>query len=374
MAFAFQSIPPVIPLIIEDLNISHAQAGLVMGFYFIPGIFLSILVGFLADKYKAKNIIILSLVLIILGSLIVSFSPSYVPVISGRLVAGIGALSTSIVIPLIVSRWFIGKELGLSMSIFHTGVPMGSVLSFNIMPALARTFGWRSSQWFTAIFAFIALVIFLLFFMESPAEGRRNGQTGKKSLSDIARIGTPIWLLGMVWMLYTASISSFLNFSTDFLVRNGFSITKAGFASGMIPMIGLFSIPVVGLLIDKFHAQKLFIASAGAGIAILFVLIYSYPQLSVLLISIMGLFSALVPTSVTTSVPLYVAADKMGLAFGLTNTLSNAGGIITPYAAGFLRDFSGSYQMSFWLFSFLCILITFFIFVLVLNKYRTVND
>lgn len=368
MAFAFQSLPPVIPLIIEELKISHAQAGLLMGFFFFPGIVLYIFVGFLADKYRAKNIIVPSLLLIITGALIVAFSSTYFMAGAGRFITGTGALSTSIVIPLVLSRWFRGKELGLSMAIFHTGVPMGSVLSFNIMPVLAGIFGWRSSQWLTASMALLSLVVFLSLFIEAPDQNKREDKRAMAAITGISNISGAVWLLSVIWMLYTSATSSFLNFSTDFLVRNGFSITLAGFSSGLIALVSLFFTPLAGLLIDKFHPQKLFLASAGVVLAVLFILIFNFPHLSIPFISMMGLFASLVPASVTTLVTLYMAPEKMGYAFGLINTLSNAGGVFSPYMAGFFRDFSGSYKLSFWFFSFLSILIVAAVFILVLKK------
>jgi len=373
MALAFQSVPPVIPLIIEDLKISHAQAGLLMGLFFLPGIFLSIPVGFLSDKYKARNIILPSLLLIILGSAMVALSPSYGLVGAGRFITGIGALSTSIVIPTIIAKWFLGKELGLSMSIFHTGVPLGAVISFNVMPALAGIFGWRSSQWLVALFALVALIVFLIIFIDSPAERRKESREGQKSLAGILKIGTAVWLLGLIWMLYTSSVSAFLSFSTDFLVRNGFSITTAGFASGLLPVASLISIPVVGLLIDKFHLQKLFIGSAGLILTGFYFVIFNFPNLSIPLLFTVGIFSSLVPPSVSTLVQQLVKEGKMGFAFGLINTLSNAGGLLAPYIAGYLRDFSGSYLLSFWFYSFLSILITVLVMVLVLRKYGRID-
>ncbi len=65
-----------------------------------------------------------------------------------------------------------------------------------------------------------------------------------------------------------------------------------------------------------------------------------------------------------------MAPEKIGLAFGLTNALSNAGGVLMPYAAGFFRDFTGSYELSFWFFSFLSVLMTLLVMLLVF-KTRT---
>jgi MFS family permease len=56
LAFAliFQSIPPILPLIISELHITYAQSGLLMGLFALPGLFISLLGGFLSDRYRMR--------------------------------------------------------------------------------------------------------------------------------------------------------------------------------------------------------------------------------------------------------------------------------------------------------------------------------
>jgi MFS family permease len=50
-ALVFQSIPPLLGLVISALQLSHTQAGALMGLFALPGIFISIPGGMLADIY-----------------------------------------------------------------------------------------------------------------------------------------------------------------------------------------------------------------------------------------------------------------------------------------------------------------------------------
>lgn len=45
-----QSVPPVLPLLIKDFHLAHAQAGLAQSLFALPMIFLAIPAGFLADR------------------------------------------------------------------------------------------------------------------------------------------------------------------------------------------------------------------------------------------------------------------------------------------------------------------------------------
>ena len=50
-----QSIPPLLTAIIGDLKLSHAQGGMLMSLFALPGIFLSLPGGLLADIYGPKK-------------------------------------------------------------------------------------------------------------------------------------------------------------------------------------------------------------------------------------------------------------------------------------------------------------------------------
>ena len=52
IAFALHSVPPVLSLIMAEFNLSHAQGGLLMSFFALPGIIVSIPGGMLADRYS----------------------------------------------------------------------------------------------------------------------------------------------------------------------------------------------------------------------------------------------------------------------------------------------------------------------------------
>ena len=67
-ALVFQSIPPILNLIISDLNINYAQAGLLMSLFALPGIFIAIPSGMISDRFGMKKVGVASLILMIVGT------------------------------------------------------------------------------------------------------------------------------------------------------------------------------------------------------------------------------------------------------------------------------------------------------------------
>jgi len=117
-AVTFQSVPPVLSLVITQLGLSHTQAGLLMSFFALPGIIISIPAGLLADRYSQKIIGAVALLLMIVGSAIFAAGNSMYLLALGRIIAGIGGMTICILMPQIVSQWFRGRDLGKAMGVF----------------------------------------------------------------------------------------------------------------------------------------------------------------------------------------------------------------------------------------------------------------
>ena len=110
-AFTLQSIPPVLTLIINGLKLTHTQAGLLMGLFALPAIFLSILAGLLSDRLGPFKIGVISLSLITVGNTIIAFSNTFLLACVGRAVAGAGAAIIAIVAAQMLSQWYRGQGL-----------------------------------------------------------------------------------------------------------------------------------------------------------------------------------------------------------------------------------------------------------------------
>ena len=97
--FIFQSIPPVLPLIIFELHLTYAQSGLLMSLFALPGLFISLLGGFLSDRYRMRPLGVGCFLLMIGGTLLLGFGPDLRILWLGRIIAGIGALTLSVPSP-----------------------------------------------------------------------------------------------------------------------------------------------------------------------------------------------------------------------------------------------------------------------------------
>ena len=170
----FQSIPPILPFILSELHLTYAQAGLLMSLFALPGIFVSLLGGFLADRYGIRPLAIGCFFLMIGGTLLVGLGMNLQTLGLGRIIAGIGGLTLSVFLPKLLSQWFKERELGLAMGIFNTGVPLGSVLCFGLFGKLGNLWGWRTPVLLTGIYLFITFLLFLTLLSTISFTGNRR--------------------------------------------------------------------------------------------------------------------------------------------------------------------------------------------------------
>jgi len=198
-AVTFQSIPPVMSLVIAHFRLSHHEAGLLMSVFSLPGIFLSLPSGLLSDRWGVKPVGVGALILTAVGTLLVATGQSFPIVLAGRILAGLGAVTLIISIPKAIAQWFAGGEMGVAMGIYNTGMPLGSIAMLNAAPALSTLWGWRTGVWATLAFTVTAVAIFSIFYRnpttlvtqkpkDAPGAGR-GGEDRPSHLAGRSRVG-----------------------------------------------------------------------------------------------------------------------------------------------------------------------------------------
>jgi MFS family permease len=344
-ALTLQSIPPILPLIISELHITYAQSGLLMGFFALPGLFVSLLGGFLSDRYKMRPLGIACFSFMIGGTLCVGLGMNIWTLCLGRIISGIGALTLSTLLPKLLSQWFREREEGLAMGIFNTGIPLGSIICFGLFGRMGSLWGWRLSVLLTGCYLFIVAIFFLSFY-KVPSSEKIENQKPLGIYQSLKEIKWPIWWVGLSWLWYNAGFASFATFAPNLFLQKGYTIEQSGFLIG-IPLLGslLLSAPI-GYLLDQFKHQEWLIGIGGVALSIL-TLSYTFSSSFLLLVTLMGVFSAMIPASIYSLPPELLKSEHVGLGFGVLSTCSSAGLFVAPYLVGKARDFTGSYQWSF---------------------------
>ncbi len=344
-AVVFQSIPPVMSLIIDHFHLSHHGAGLLMSMFALPGIIVSLPAGMLTDRFGVKPVGIVTLMLTIIGTTLVATGQSFAMVLAGRIIAGTGAVTLVIISPQAIAQWFVGREMGIAMGIFNTAMPIGTIASLNAMPALASLYGWRSGIWMTLSFAVLTLVIFALFYR--PPSQLHEGKPAADSAWNVAEAGLPIWTVGAAWGLFNASIISLSTFAPDFMVGRGLGLASAGFDTSLVMAGSLFLSPVIGFFVDKTDGKEAFIAAGGVGMAVLLLLFPAGVTHFAVIMLGAGIMASFIPAPAFSLAADVVSPARLGMGYGILSLLSNLGIFVGPQLVGLARDATGSYGAGF---------------------------
>jgi len=353
-AIVFQSIPPLLIWIIEELRISDAQAGLLMSLFALPGIFIAIPAGAISDRFGVKKVAIASLFLMIVGTLVVGTGNSFPIICVGRIVSGVGAITLSIVSPQLLSKWFLGRELGISMGVFNTAMPLGTIISFNLLSVVSEGFGWRIPIFLTTLTSIFALLIFLWWFKEP---NQQIQVTKGYTATSLKGLGASVWLVGLAWMWFNAAFISFLTFAPKFFVDKGYEKGFASFMSSMVMMGPLLISSLIGYILHRFGKEELFIGTGSAALAILLAF---FPSISFyfLMLILIAVVSALTPPPIFSLPSKVVKPENLGLGFGILSMCSDIGVLVGPYLAGLAKDLTNEYVFSFYLMAFFAALET----------------
>ncbi len=348
LAFAvvFQSIPPILGILIDTFRISHAQAGALMSLFSLPAIFLALPGGIFIGRYGARTIGVAALLALVFGAVIVALGGNYWVLGLGRVVAGAGAAVLAVFTAKVITSWFRDQEMGLSMGIFNTAMPLGTILSLNFMGVIASRFGWQVPIWASFAIGVVALCLFLVLYRERNTVGKVMVEPSGL-LTMLKEAGWGIWWVGMAWALFSAALISYFTYAPDYFVTQGEDIAKAGLLASY-PMWGsLILAPIVGILIDRIGKKWLFVAVGSGGIAILLYLMPGFTSHAAIITISIGVFTAILTPAIF-SLPAELLPERLtGFGFGIIGTSFGIGVLLGPLIVGSLRDVTGNYLWSF---------------------------
>ncbi|MBO3757865.1 MAG: MFS transporter, partial [Candidatus Brockarchaeota archaeon] len=308
----------------------------------IPGIFFNIPLGLLLKKYKAKQVGIISLVLIILGTFMAATANSFNSILLGRLIFGIGGTFITLISYVIIAQWFTKEELGKAMGIFGINMPLATVIA---LPAasILMTYGWRFPIYLSLVIEGIALIVFFVLVNEKST----NKQDKTNVVNSLYNLET--WKAGFVWLFFQASVLSFITWAPElFVVFRGMSRVNSNLLTSLIMWLSIFFAPFFGYLSDKINKRKIFIVIGSVAMSLTYVLLAfaSGVELTVLII-VLGIASAMIPPVVFALTAEVSGSNLAEIGFSVLGTCLSIGATFGYPLIGYVLDVTKSYVICF---------------------------
>jgi MFS family permease len=197
MAFQFQSIASVAPLLGPRLDATLADIGLLIGLYFTPGIALALPGGAIGARLGDKRMVLAGLGLMLIGSLIMGFWLSWPGQVTGRLIAGTGGVLLNVLMTKMVADWFAARELSTAMAIFVNSWPVGIAIALLALPPIATAQGIAAVHLAVALSIVVAFVLLAILYVSPTPTGAKPGAARLAGSAALCVI-----VAGLFWTLY----------------------------------------------------------------------------------------------------------------------------------------------------------------------------
>jgi cyanate permease len=340
------SITTVTLPIIEDLNLSYGEMGVILGTTHLIYIPLAIPIGLLIDRLGVRKSILIGSFLVSLSGVLRALSFNFVSLFLSVALMGLGGPTISVGLPKAIAQWFQAKNRVLASGIYLTGFIMGvatataltNTVVFSIMGS------WRGSLGFYGFFGFITTIIWFVFAREKITDSKK---TEPGSLYRSLRMLIDV---KNIWIIAIIGFSSFFvrhclgGWLPYILELRGFSPSYAGVLSSIPSWVGLIGSIGVPRASEKYSRKNVimvllfvqgitvYLLGTTTGITLyLALIIYGISTYSILPLLIETLMR--VPE---------VGIVYMGVATGLFFSIGEIGGFLGPSMMGFLLDYTGS--------------------------------
>lgn len=247
---------------------------------------LSLVVGWLTDRYSIRRLVIASqlgfgLMFFVLGAFLSNLWNFY---LFYFLMAALGAATIAVPFAKLITAKFVrrrGLALGLAMA--------GSGLCGLVVPAYAafvvETFGWRAGYFAIGLLPLlVALPLSVFFVHDLPDEDRKpaaadvpapeapRGLVGGDLTLPAALGGYRFWVLFAIFLIGSCVMTALITNFVPILADQGYPATQAAAMAGSFGLAVIAGRIVVGYLIDRFWAPVvgfLLFVPAAAAIALL---------------------------------------------------------------------------------------------------------
>jgi MFS family permease len=355
-----------------SLDLSHAQTALAFSLARAENAITGPITGWVIDRYGVRPLMIAGTVVAGIGYVLLAAMDTYLSFLLIYLfVVSIGGSLTFMqATTTALNTWFIRRR-GLATSINSAAFRLGSAFTVPLLSAAVLAYGWQSASMWVGAFMIVAIAPLGIFFKRSPESigerpdggpirravsaqtaGQAAGRTPAGDLEDDshdwgvkeALKTRAFWVLALGTVLRMSAHGAVFVHLIAILVSKGQGQQTAANMVGIMAVVSVPLILLAGWASDRLSRQKLLAvcyAASGASLLLL-VLADGFWPLMVALFLFTG-------TEAGASLNWAMVGDLFGrkkyaTIRGMLAPMFNGALVITPVAAGWVFDRTGSYN------------------------------
>jgi OFA family oxalate/formate antiporter-like MFS transporter len=358
-------------------NLHWSQAQVTLGYSLMMVVYAitAFFAGMILDKWGTRPVYAIAAVFGGLGFYFTSRIDSQLAYLfTFGVLAGVATGMLWVTSTVSVRKWYVGKSYATMWGLAFAGGPMAQfVLAYVTRHYLSKggPDAWRGTMVVLGIIVFIALVVAVLSSRRSPehygmkpfgempaAVGAKIASEKEWSLKDTYS-GYAIW--GVILTFLTSMMGEFLiwtqvvSFWKDDI---GLTLGKATGIYAMIGLVGIFSMPIMGIIADKVvgavgHEAKgrkiMLIIGPFTGVIACGLLLLTKTTITFAYLAciVFAIYWAIVPGGAVGYTGAVYGRKTLGKIWGLATLIVMGIGPFTgSFIGGYLKDISGSYSLS----------------------------
>ena len=339
----------IFPILEEEFSLSYQQVGLIVAIPSLCQLLFSVPTGVLSDRFGAKKLITLSIIMATAGALLGSMSMTpWMYIVATTLLT----LNSTVYHPpsqSYVSNITRPKDRSRALGIWHaggtTGVSLGP-LSVTILMGIFA-FQWRQIYGFWVLPILFGLVA--LYFVKPPAE------MVKKEVKEDWDEGDTVETLlntNMMFLLLSGTIRRFGGgLTTGFLQiwlakSQGWTISQIGVMLGVSSLMGIIASPLGGELASKFGEKRWLVGTLFASYTCFMLAIVLKGFWPFMLFYLAQRFFGILgmPANMTLTSRLSPPKQR-GIGFALSSIPENVIRPLASIVAAYMADYYGLYPI-----------------------------
>jgi CP family cyanate transporter-like MFS transporter len=337
------SVPPVIPLIHDQFDLSATQVGILTG---LPSMLLAAAAvpgSLLIARLGTRNALVLGLLLNAIAGALRGAFLSLWWLYAMTIATGAGVAIMQVALPSTVRAW-LPDRIGFATAVYTNGLLIGEVLPVGLMlPLVLPLVG--SWQW--GFFVWSAPVLIIALLVQGFAPKQHNGAEA------VRRRWWPDWRNALIWRLgFMLGTVNAIYFSTnafipDFLRAHG----QAEWISAALTGLNVAQLPASFILLAFASRLELKVwPIVGCGmlcVAATLAVVFGSGPIVVAGASVLGFSAAAILVLVLALPPLLAHPDDVHRVTAAMFTISYSCAVIVPIISGGLWDWTGMDRLAF---------------------------
>lgn len=347
------------------LGWSSDDYGFFSGGYGYFNVFLLLLFfgGIILDKFGIRFTGSLSAVLMLFGALIKWYAVGHefagtfmgyhmqaVWACLGFAVFGVGCEIAGVTVTKVLVKWFAGHELALAMGLQVALARIGTAVALAAALPFAKAMGGVSaSVGLGVVFLCVGIISYVVYCMmdkklDKSVEAVQGEPDDGFRFSDLKILfsNRGFWLITLLCLMFYAGVFPFLKFATKLMVtKYGVDNELAGLIPAMLPFGTIFLTPLFGSIYDR-KGKGATLMIIGSVLLALVHVIFALPLTSwvvaVVVMIVLGVAFALVPSAMWPAVPKIIPMKLLGTAYALIYYIQNIGLSMVPVLIGSVNE------------------------------------